>query len=85
MSTIRWLDPSWSKEGKEDFESLLKSSRLVLDRLSEIIKEDIELSLRKQRDEGNFSKPAWSEYQAYLLGEQKALNKLLSIINLKDK
>lgn len=48
--------------------------------LHEYIREQLELSRRKMLDEDNFGKPAWSEYQAYQLGFQKALTKLDSFI-----
>lgn len=40
------------------------------------IQEQLDLSNRKMLDEDNFSKSAWSEYQAFQLGTQKALSKL---------
>jgi hypothetical protein len=42
--------------------------------------EQISLSQRKSLDESTFEKPAWSEYQAYQLGIQKAFNKLYNLI-----
>lgn len=48
--------------------------------ISEYLKESIETSNRKMRDEDNFTLPAWSEFQAYQLGAIKAYNKLLDFI-----
>jgi hypothetical protein len=48
--------------------------------LKEYLKDQIDLSQRKAVSEDNFSLPAWSEYQAYLLGNIKAYQKLLTII-----
>jgi len=44
------------------------------------LKEQLELSRRESTNEDSFSKPAWSEFQAYQLGLQKAYLKLLNII-----
>lgn len=44
------------------------------------LKEQMELSIRKCRDEDNFTMPSWSEYQAYQLGTQKAFQKLLDFL-----
>lgn len=80
MSTVRWHDPKWNEKQKADFDRDLAMARPVLDRLAVILAKDMEASQRKQLDEGNFSKPAWSEYQAYLLGGQKELLRVLKII-----
>lgn len=42
--------------------------------------EQISLAQRKALDESNFEKPAWSQYQAYMLGVQKAFSKLYNLI-----
>lgn len=52
----------------------------IYDFLRQYCREEIELSNRKSTSEDSFEKPAWSEYQAYQLGIQKAFNKLLEII-----
>jgi len=44
------------------------------------LEEQISLSQRKVIDETTFDKPAWSEYQAYQLGFQKAFAKLYNLI-----
>lgn len=48
--------------------------------LREYIREQIDLSRRKQVDEDNFTLPAWSEHQAFQLGFQKAFSKLYNLI-----
>jgi hypothetical protein len=48
--------------------------------IREYIKDQIDLSRRKQLDEDNFTLPAWSEHQAYLNGFQKSLSKLYNLI-----
>lgn len=44
------------------------------------ILENIDLSSRKMRDDESFSSSSWSERQAFLLGQQKALYKMLDFI-----
>ena len=44
------------------------------------LEEQIGLSQRKCIDDDNFDKPAWSSYQAYQLGIQKAFSKLYNLI-----
>jgi len=62
----------------EKAKSLTKQE--VLDLLKEYITDQVELSRRKSIDEGNFTFPAWSEYQAFQLGFQKAFLKLQSLL-----
>lgn len=52
------------------------SKEEIISILRSYLKEQIELSYRKSLDEDNFTKPSWSEYQAYQLGFSKALNKI---------
>jgi hypothetical protein len=48
--------------------------------LKKYLTEQLDLSRRKSVDEDSFSLPAWSEFQAYQLGFQKALSKLYNLI-----
>lgn len=56
--------------------SKIEAFRLI----REYIREQIDLSRRKQMDEDNFTLPAWSEHQAYQNGFQKAFTKLYNLI-----
>jgi len=58
----------------------IKTKEDVFNALSVYLNDALELSNRKCRDEENFSLPAWSEYQAYQLGMQKAFVKILDLI-----
>lgn len=62
----------------EKAKSLTKNQ--VFEELNKYFKEQIELSRRKCMDEENFNTPAWSEFQAYQLGLQKAFIKVLNLI-----
>lgn len=44
------------------------------------ILENIDLSSRKMREDESFGSSSWSERQAFLLGQQKALYKMLEFI-----
>jgi hypothetical protein len=52
----------------------------IYDIIKDYILDQIDLSSRKQRSEANFDSPAWSEKQAYQLGFQKGLEKVLEFI-----
>lgn len=63
---------------KESIKNLTKEE--LCDSIGKYIKDNIEMSIRKTREEDNFSLPSWSEYQAYQLGYQKALDKVLEYL-----
>jgi hypothetical protein len=58
----------------------VKSKEDVYRYLIAYLDEAIETATRKQRDEDNFSLPAWAEFQAYQLGVIKAYQKVLDLI-----
>lgn len=57
----------------------IKTKEDVFKALEEYLRDAIDLSQRKCRDEANFTMPAWSEFQAYQLGMQKAYAKILDL------
>lgn len=48
--------------------------------LNKYLLEQIELSRRKTTDEESFTKPSWSEFQAFQLGLQKAYQKVTQFL-----
>jgi hypothetical protein len=65
---------------KEDVVRNTKEELLLS--LSSYLEEQINLSVRKTRDEDSFSIPSWAEYQAYHLGMQKAFYKVIEFLPL---
>lgn len=84
MASTRWFRHCKTQEEKERFEKRLSLVKDVFNVLEELIKEDLEVSNRKSKDEENFTLPAWSEYQAYQLGMQKQAEKILNLIKYKE-
>jgi hypothetical protein len=66
------------KLSKEDFNKLTKQE--LYDILTTYIKEAIDTSVRETRSKVSFDKPNWAEYQAYQLGYQQGLVKLLDYL-----
>jgi hypothetical protein len=58
----------------------VKSKEDVYRYLIAYLDDAIDMAARKQRDEDNFSLPAWAEFQAYQLGTIKAYQKVLDLI-----
>lgn len=56
------------------------TKREVYDFLISYLDEQITLSQRISMNEESFSKPSWSEFQAYQLGLQKAFTKVKELI-----
>jgi len=48
--------------------------------LIKFLKEELAISTRNSLSEESFTLPSWSEYQAFQLGQQKALSKILKLI-----
>jgi hypothetical protein len=62
----------------KEAEKYTKAEFLII--LHEYLQEQVELSLRKSKDEENFKLPSWSEYQAFQLGLQKAYQKVTQFL-----
>ena len=84
MTSTRWIKHLTTEEDKARFTKRLVLVKDVFEVLGNIIKEDLETSQRKCRDESNFNLPEWGHFQAYQLGQQKALDRILSLINHKE-
>ncbi|MFA5142510.1 MAG: hypothetical protein WC471_06095 [Candidatus Woesearchaeota archaeon] len=52
----------------------------VYEFLSIYLKDQLSLSHRISTNEETFSKPSWSEFQAYQIGMQKAFQRVLDLI-----
>ena len=65
---------------KEDIAKLTKEEILLT--VESYLKEQLELSMRKTRDEEAFNQASWPQYQAYHLGMQKAFIKVMEFLPL---
>lgn len=69
-----------TKEQQAEMKEQLVASKNVMSRLSLLLSNELEESYKSMAKESNFTLPAWSEHQAYLLGEQEALRKFIKMI-----
>jgi hypothetical protein len=76
LKFTKGLDTERKKEIKEAF----VASHTIRERMRQVLKEDLDAVYRDMGREDNFSLPAWSEHQAYRLGETEALRKLISLL-----
>jgi hypothetical protein len=80
----RWTN-GLSTEDSKKFKADLLAAELVLKRLSEMLKDDLDTSLKKAASADSYTSPAWSEKMADALGEQRTLRKVIDLINIEDQ
>ena len=83
--SLKWTANLSKTVEKENFKNNLSGSKLVLDRLKEILDKDLETSVSEASSRKTFDIPNWSEYQAYLMGKQAYINQLKDLLpNYED-
>lgn len=81
---LRWTSHLKKQEEKEEFLKHIKSNRSILERLSELLEQDLNQLEKDREDENNFTLPDWKTHQAFKLGERNRLRKILSLIKIGD-
>lgn len=81
----RWFKNLKKESDQAVVKTQIKSSRPVLDRLANLLKEDLEKSMRDMSSRNNFESPAWDNKMAHYLGEQTALRSILKLIDIEEK
>ena len=80
----RWM-VGLDEEDKKFIKALLKSDQGILKRLSVVLNDDLEKSIAGMEREKDFQNAAWPYQQAYKLGEQACLRRLLKFINIEEE
>lgn len=80
----RWFK-GMSEDDKKEFKADLYAAYTVLNRLAEILEDDLDKSHEEATKKDNYFMPAWGEYQADKLGEQRCIRKILNLIDIEDK
>jgi len=75
----KWTN-SLPPKDKEGFKKRIIASRDVLDRLKRMLQEELAASHKAAGKEDNYSLPAWSEFQADKLGEQRTLQMVIDLL-----
>ena len=78
---VRWTK-NLKKGDKEKFEEYLKHCRSAFEKLSEILEEDLQASIKDGQNKDHYFMPAWSEYQADRIGTQRTLQNIIDLIKL---
>lgn len=77
---IRWISHLKNNDDKERFENRVLECKDVLNHLKKLLEEDLELSVKKQRDVKSYLFSSWSEFQADKIGEQRTLQKIIDLL-----
>lgn len=79
----RWTSHIKSKQDREKFKKFLLSCDDAFIRLSEILQEDLDSTVKEMSMEEGYDSPAWAERQADRLGKIRTLRKVVDLIDLK--
>jgi len=82
---IEWTKNLKDQDEKSNFENKVKSSRAVLERLSEIIDDQDRAINTTEISINTFDQPNWALKQAYIQGYKARGNKLKLLIDLDQQ
>lgn len=86
MTPSKGLPTYWLKgvnpKDKEELKTAILLAGIPLNRLKEILEEFLEVSRKEASKADKYELPAWSEYQADKIGEQRALTKVIKLLEL---
>ena len=80
----RWFKGLDEQEVADMRASLVASTTILL-RLSKLIQEDLDSSVAAQLAGAQYESPSWAYQQADFIGQQRAFNKMLRLINKEVK
>tara|TARA_E500000318_G_C3426643_1_gene159469 strand:- start:291 stop:542 length:252 start_codon:yes stop_codon:yes gene_type:complete len=80
----RWLK-DYKESEKAAVKQQIKNAKLVLDRLADLIQEDLDASVREMASRKHFDSNSWEDKMAHYLGEQTALRSIKSLIDIEEK
>lgn len=72
-------------KAKEDFEKSIRGSKYILDRVKDILTEDLDAQERAEEDIRLYDNPSWSHKQAYMNGYRKGLKVAIAVVDLDNQ
>ena len=78
------MNSEWCKEevNPEQMKAAVKAAQPVLDKGVQILEKQLAASLKAAASKDGFGTAAWPYKQAHYLGEQQALRKVITLLNL---
>ncbi len=80
-----WTKHLKTEEEQKKFESSLRSSRFVLERLEEILRERLDNVEATELKIDEYDNASWSSKQAHRNGQRSELKQILRLINLDNR
>lgn len=84
MLFTRWTK-HLPKSDHEEFRKTILAHRVVLERLKELLVEDLAASKKLQNSKVRYQDSSWPMFQADCIGEQRALEKVIKLITLQEE
>ena len=78
-----WIKHLKDKEEKEEFTKILLEGNRIIDRLINIVEQELDSCKKQKLDKSRYLSPNWSEFQADTIGEERALRKILNLIKIE--
>lgn len=85
MASVQWIKHLRTQKERDDFNAILANSTTVLNRLKDILMEEIEELDKAESSISDFESPAWTHKQAYRNGDRARLRKVLDLIDIRKK
>ena len=76
IKITKGLETQRKKEIKEAY----IASHTIRERLRSVLHEELDDSIKAMSKQVSFESPAWSEHQAFRLGEQEAIRKVIALL-----
>ena len=80
-----WTKHLKDQDAKANFERTVWGSKPTLDRLIDILKEELNNTEEQQISAKSFDSPNWAEHQAYMNGYKQAQKTIIKLINLDQQ
>lgn len=78
---VVWTSHLKDADAKQEFEEIVRHSRILLTRLDQIISQKLTDLTEKQISEESFENPGWAYHQAYLNGRRAALRDIQNLFS----
>lgn len=81
----RWTQHLTTPEDKKSFEKEIHSAKRVLDRLTQIIDEDLHAQDKSEMDQRSYTIPNWDYLQAHRNGVRQAHKNIKLLVDLDQQ
>jgi len=80
----KWVKHLKTDDERKEFLAKLVASKDVLERLQKLLEEDLKSSSTQSLSKEKYECPNWPYLQADKVGEERALRKVIKIIDLRE-